>query len=149
MSRSGYSDDCNGWSLVCWRGAVTSALRGTRGQAFLREALAALDAMPEKRLSASVLVAADGCCCTMGAVARARGIDTSGVDAYDREDVAKTLGIAEAMAAEIAHENDWIAERVTYVPNDKGGLSRVPAESPEARWVRMRAWVAAKIKAAP
>jgi hypothetical protein len=37
MSRSGYSDDLENWSLIRWRGAVASAIRGRRGQAFLRE----------------------------------------------------------------------------------------------------------------
>ncbi|KGC50992.1 hypothetical protein DO66_5867 [Burkholderia pseudomallei] len=36
MSRSGYSDDCGGWSLIRWRGAVNSAIKGARGQKFLR-----------------------------------------------------------------------------------------------------------------
>lgn len=35
MSRSGYSDDCYGWELICWRGAVNSAIKGKRGQSFL------------------------------------------------------------------------------------------------------------------
>ena len=47
---------CNEWSLIRYRGAVKSAIRGKRGQAFLREMLAALDAMPEKRLSAGALI---------------------------------------------------------------------------------------------
>ena len=34
MSRSGYTDECDGWELVRWRGAVNSAIRGKRGQAF-------------------------------------------------------------------------------------------------------------------
>jgi hypothetical protein len=46
MSRSGYSDDHSEWDLIRWRGAVASAIRGKRGQAFLRELLVALDAMP-------------------------------------------------------------------------------------------------------
>lgn len=59
MSRSGYSEDWDGenWTFIRWRGAVKSALRGKRGQAFLREALAALDAMPEKRLITHDLIA--------------------------------------------------------------------------------------------
>ena len=28
MSRSGYTDECDGWELVRWRGAVNSAIRG-------------------------------------------------------------------------------------------------------------------------
>ena len=54
MSRSGYHDDCEGWDLI--RGAVKSAIRGRRGQAFLKEMLAALDALPEKRLITEDLV---------------------------------------------------------------------------------------------
>jgi hypothetical protein len=57
MSRSGYCEDMDDqWAHIRWRGAVTSAIRGRRGQAFLREMLAALDAMPEKRLVAGALV---------------------------------------------------------------------------------------------
>jgi len=57
MSRSGYVDDMSDeWAAIRYRGAVSSAVRGKRGQAFLREMLAALDAMPEKRLAAGALV---------------------------------------------------------------------------------------------
>ena len=63
MSRSGYSDDCSGRELNLWRGAVESAIRGKRGQAFLREMLVALDAMPEKRLIAGELVTPTGEVC--------------------------------------------------------------------------------------
>lgn len=46
MSRSGYSDDCDDpLQEGRWRAAVNSAIRGKRGQAFLREALAALVAV--------------------------------------------------------------------------------------------------------
>jgi hypothetical protein len=51
MSRSGYSDDYDdGNSLAMYRGVVASAMRGKRGQAFFRDLVDALDAMPEKRL---------------------------------------------------------------------------------------------------
>ena len=46
MSRSGYGDDIGQWDLIRWRGAVQSAMCGKRGQAFLKEMLAALDALP-------------------------------------------------------------------------------------------------------
>lgn len=49
MSRAGYSDDFEGGELNVWRGAVKSAIRGKRGQAFLKELAAAMDAMPDKR----------------------------------------------------------------------------------------------------
>lgn len=133
MSRSGYSDDCDDtWGVIRWRGAVKSAIRGRRGQAFLREVLDALDAMQEKRLIAHALVR-DGECCTMGAVALARGLEVSSIDPDDREEVASAFGIAEALAAEIAYENDdyW------------------RPETPEARWERMRSWVAKRVSPSP
>lgn len=46
MSRSGYSDDIDQWDLICWRGAVASAIRGKRGQAFLLEMWKAMTALP-------------------------------------------------------------------------------------------------------
>lgn len=52
MSRSGYTDDWDGenWDFIRYRGAVKSAFRGARGQAFLKEMIATMDAMPIKRL---------------------------------------------------------------------------------------------------
>lgn len=37
MSRSGYTDEDDIWAMIRWRGAVTSAIRGKRGQQALRE----------------------------------------------------------------------------------------------------------------
>ncbi|MEQ6327304.1 hypothetical protein VLF92_03065 [Pseudomonas chengduensis] len=126
MSRSGYSDDCDGWELICWRGAVNSAIKGKRGQAFLIELRDALDAMPEKRLISEELEA-DGQFCTLGVLGAKRGIDMKGVDPDDRESVARLFGIAPAMAAEIVFENDEVGSWRN--------------ESPEDRWKRMRKWV--------
>ncbi|WP_186113894.1 hypothetical protein [Burkholderia gladioli] len=126
MSRSGYSDDCDGWSLIRWRGAVNSAIKGARGQAFLRELAVALDAMPEKRLIKDELKSADGEFCTIGVLGHVRGIDMSQLDPDDRESVSAAFNIAPALAAEIVFENDeafW---------HD---------ETPEHRWQRMRQWV--------
>lgn len=132
MGRSGYNEDCGGWSLIRWRGAVASAIRGARGQAFLMEMLKALDALPEKRLIASALVTAEGECCAMGSVALLRQLETKSVDAYDREAVADLMGIAEALAAEIAFVNDN-----DFAYNE---------ETPEQRFARVRSWVADSIK---
>jgi hypothetical protein len=131
MSRSGYSDDCDGWDLIRWRGAVNSAIKGARGQIFLRELLTALDAMPEKRLIANKLVA-DGSYCTLGVIAKRRGMDTD-IDPYDTETLANRLGIAEAMVKEIVFEND---ERPW----------NYRTETPEQRYERMCAWVVKQIK---
>lgn len=127
MSRSGYSDDCDGWALIRWRGAVKSAIKGKRGQAFLRETLAALDAMPVKRLVANDMEVA-GEFCTLGAVAARRGMPASNLNDCDRDHIAKELSIAEALAAEVMFENDdW------------------SSETPEHRWSRMRAWIASHV----
>jgi len=138
MSRSGYSEDGDdNWSLICWRGAVNSALRGKRGQAFLRELGEALDAMPVKRLVAEELQA-DGEFCTLGVIGQARGLDLATIDPDDSELVASSFGIAEAMAREIVWEND----EHPGVYDAQCGWRR---ESPEERWSRMRNWVDSQI----
>ena len=75
MSRSGYSDsdDFDYWELNLYRANVERAISGKRGQAFLRELIAALDALPEKKLISESLADADGVC-ALGSVARSRGI---------------------------------------------------------------------------
>lgn len=134
MSRSGYMDDvdCDFSNImqINWRGAVCSAMRGKRGQAFLKEALAVLEAMPVKRLITEDLEK-DGEVCFLGAVGKARGIDMSKLDPEDSGPVADTFGIADAMARELVYMND----EANYL-----------SESPEARYERMLAWVKTQIK---
>jgi hypothetical protein len=144
MSRSGYSDDCDyNWSLIMWRGAVKSAITGKRGQAFFKEMLAALDALPVKRLVKDELQATDlvpcshwgmfeaTSVCAIGAVGRARGVDMTSIDPDDPPQVANAFGIAQAMAQEIVYVNDeW------------GGYR----ETTEQRFARVREWVASQIK---
>jgi len=134
MSRSGYDDCCDGWELICWRGAVASAIRGARGQAFLREMLAAMDALPKKRLIHGELVSPAGEVCAIGAVCRARGLDVSRVDIEDTEAVARAVGIAGAMAAEIMfiNDEDWYSR-----------------QSPEDCFATVRTWVVEHLKASP
>lgn len=126
MSRSGYIDDCEIWDLIRWRGAVASAIRGKRGQAFLLEMYRAMEALPERKLIAGELEA-DGAVCAIGAVGKARGIDMSKIDPEDRETVAQVFGIPPTLAAEIVFEND----EYNYWQK----------EEPEARYQRMRQWV--------
>jgi hypothetical protein len=132
MSRSGYHDDHDDyWALIRWRGAVKSAMRGKRGQALLRDLLAALDAMPEKRLIAHELVTADGEHCALGVLGAARGFDLTKIDPDDAEQVAKAFDISPALAREIVYMNDEWVTRGT----------------PEERWARMRMWIAAALAA--
>jgi hypothetical protein len=134
VSRSGYIDDCwdgDNWSAIMYCGAVTSAFRGKRGQAFLKEILAALDAMPEKRLVGDSLEDQEGAVCTLGAVGKARNMVMSQIDPEDYHTVAGKFGIAEAMAREIVYMNDEASWG---------------NETPEQRWSRMRIWIAGNIR---
>lgn len=130
MSRSNYDDDCDGWALIRWRGAVKAAIRGERGQALLRDLRDALDAMPSKRLIAESLESS-GAVCALGALGRTRGIDMAQIDPDDSETVAKKFGIADALAREIVYKND---ECSAY------------KETEAERWIRMRAWVERQIE---
>ena len=142
MSRSGYIEDLDPFDLGRWRGRVMSAIRGKRGQALLRDLLAALDAMPEKRLTTNALVKPDGDVCALGAVCFSRGAATreemlSWINEDEEDDdpiwtnetLAERLNVAECLIREIENEND------------EGGWN----ETPEQRWARMRAWVARHI----
>jgi hypothetical protein len=161
MSRSGYSDECDGWALIRWRGAVAQAIRGQRGQAMLRELVAALDALPEKRLVSGSLVTADGEFCALGALGRARGVDVALIDPEDRTAVAKAFGVAEALAAEIMYMNDeegpeemigfnflvcgpmrpWESHvQLRWRRNESAGA---------VRWSLMRSWAAQNLTAEP
>lgn len=131
MSRSGYSYDCSDWALVRWRGAVTSAIRGARGQKFLQELLSAMEVMQEKTLIRAELLDRHGGFCALGAVGLKRGINMEKLDPEDREQTAGAFGISQAMVAEIVFEND------------EGGEYE---ETPQGRWRRMYAWVKANIR---
>jgi hypothetical protein len=160
MSRAGYSDDCDGWALIRWRGAVKAAITGRRGQALLREMLTALDAMPEKTLIAHNLEA-DGEHCALGVLGAARGITLNELDPEDRNAVADAFGIAPALVAEIVYKNDegideydWVDVEICgpmrpHFP-DWGRHARTVRvhvrQVHERRWRWMRAWVAAQIK---
>lgn len=135
MSRSGYSDDCdNDWELICWRGAVASAIRGRRGQAFLRELLAALDARLHGRLIAHELEAA-GEVCAIGSVGVLRGADLvvemRRLNPDDPEAIAAAFGVAPALVKEIEFMNDEAGRH---------------DETPERRFERMRAWIMSQIR---
>ena len=158
MSRSGYSDDCDSAELNMWTGAVASAIRGKRGQAMLRELLAALDALPENRLATESLVSAEGEYCALGALGRARGMDMESIDPEDRKSVAWAFGIAEALAAEIMYRNDEVIDECKYIDVTFSGPVRpIYPEygkhtktvrmlgAAEKRWSYMREWVASNI----
>lgn len=130
MSRSGYSEDCdNNWDMIKWRGWVASATRGKRGQAFFRELVSALEAMPEKRLIEDEL-RKDGEVCTLGALGAKRGVDLESISPDDHDRLATTFDVSSKLIQEVEYEND------------EGGYR----ETPEQRWTRMHAWAKNQLK---
>lgn len=130
MSRSGYIEGSDCEHINLYRATVWRTIHGKRGQAFLKELAAAMDAMPEKRLIREELVTHAGECCTIGVVCKSRALDTSKVDIDEADMVGKLVGISTALAAKIEFLND-----------EDGPAN----ETPEQRWVRMRNWVAEQI----
>lgn len=178
MSRSGYSDDgwddeSAQWASIRYAGALKSAIRGKRGQTFLKELLAALDAMPVKRLirehlvidgdqdsytgdhygggtypqlivGADELIARDGTVAAMGDVCALGALGkVRGLDMGDL-DPEDADGVADAFGI-----NEKIIRDIVY-HNDEcfdyeyvGGARRVI--TPEERWHKMRNWIASLI----
>jgi hypothetical protein len=134
MSRHGYSTD--GENVAMWRGTIASATRGKRGQAFFRSLVEALDAMPEKRLVEGALQTAEGDC-AFGCLARARGVDLSGMDVstdeWDTEQWDK-LGALFDIAPQLAQE-------VMFINDDSWNVT-----TPEERWQAVRTWAARQIR---
>ena len=131
MSRSGYTDDCDGKGYGIYRGRVASAIRGKRGQRLLRDLAEAMDAMPRKRLIAGEFVAQDGEACALGVLALHRSIpDADAIDSEDHELLSEIFDVPRCLIREIENENDE--------------CSCYPTDVIE-RWDRMRDWVASKI----
>jgi len=154
MSRSGYSDECDDSGFAMYRGQVASAIRGKRGQAFLKELRDSLLALPEKSLTADSMAFRaspadpDGAVCAVGSLALRRKIaegktrtdavtelreEWKGCDGEECGDsVASEFNIAEQLAREVMYEND----EACYDDRETG----------EHRYRRMLAWVNRNIK---
>ena len=135
MTRSGYSDDVDALDLGRWRGQVASAIRGKRGQEFLKRLVVALDAMPVKELVADDLVS-DGSYCALGAYAAMYSPEALRLDPEDLNAIGRELDIARQLVAEVVHENDDMS---TF------WCSRGPYENAN-RWRYMREWAESHIK---
>ncbi len=135
MSRSGYidgGDSDDDLRMGRWRGIIASATRGKRGQQFFRDLVAALDAMPEKRLASGELQDKEGAVCALGALGKHRGVELGALDTYDHEALGKTFNVAEQLTQEVMYTND---EAWPGKPDDTG----------QARWQQVRAWAARQI----
>ena len=144
MSRSGYSDDCYGWELVRWRGAVASAICGKRGQALLKELETALVSLPEKKLIQHEFANPEtGQVCALGAVALKRrlaegvslpdalkDVEAKYPEGEEAEVIAEEMNVANALVKEITSVND----------DEFYGRS-----TPEERYKRVLNWVREQI----
>lgn len=165
MSRSGYIED-DGEDVLAmgrWRGAVASAIRGKNGQAFLKELLAALDAMPRRELISQELKV-EGQFCALGVLGDKRGVPLESLDPEDYEAVASAFKINEKIVQEIVYLNDEHCDDWMWVEIEICGPMRPwypewgqhtktyrapdPA-APARRWAYMREWVAKQIEATP
>ena len=144
MNRSNYVEDQGDlWAVVRWRGAVKSAIRGARGQQFLFDLIAGLDALPEKKLIGNQLEV-EGEFCALGVVAHRRGIDIKeyefpenqyDIDDCHHERIANALDIADALGREAMFVND-----------DSWYYSNIPERAARQRYQRVYDWAAANIK---
>ncbi len=141
MARHGYIDDCDFEDNLVhgrWRAQVRSATLGKRGQSFFRALVAALDAMPEKRLIEGELENQEGAVCALGALGKARGVDLSAIDTEDYEALGATFDIAHQLAQEVMYANDE-----AWVPSGGGVVVHI---TPEQRWEQVRRWAAKQIR---
>lgn len=142
--RIGYSEseDYPG-QFELWQANCQRSLQGRKGQAALRELETALLALPVKRLIAEEVENADGEVCTIGALAKFRGLITDEMKAqgeYDMEGVGVKLGIPRMVAWKIVEVTD------IQLP-DSFHYYNTPV-SPEYRYQKVLAWVQSQIQSA-
>lgn len=134
MSRSGYSYDYDHVNL--YRNAVDRSIAGRRGQTFLRRLLAALDALPRPRLIAGLLRENDDVC-TLGSLIPVETIAAKPSLNDEDLDAERLTGLLDAAPS--------LLREIAYL-NDEEGPSR---ETPEARFVRIRAWIVSQLREEP
>lgn len=142
-----------------WRGNAKRELKGKRGQEFLRELLAALEALPDKRLIEGE-VAKDGAVCALGSLALKRRVDAGedpaavvadlekvNVDPWEGECIwdwaERELKAPTHIAWLVPYENDDDGSTFDYVTFKKTPVT------PEMRYERMVAWVRARLAGEP
>jgi hypothetical protein len=125
-----------------WHANLRRTMQGKRGQAFLRELLGALDALPQKRLIQGAMQQG-GEVCALGAVGLKRSMEMNGVDCHDHDAIADAFGISSMLAQEIAYWNDQGMEGCLLGLTDGGGWKE---NTPEDRFAFVRAWVVARLE---
>ena len=132
MSRFWEDESDDPLDYARYEAAKRSTLRGRRGQAFLRELVAALDALPRPELSEGALGdRRTGCVCALGAIALAQGdsFDDLAKDNgnWSLDETAERYSISPTLANEIISANDdWRDGNAVNVRR--------------SRWRHVRAW---------
>jgi hypothetical protein len=145
MSRHDYVedyDDDNGWM---YEGRRTVALFSAKGQAFLRELAAALDAMPVKELVLGALEYPSGAVCALGALGKARGIKMTDLHLDDAGQIAKAFGTCATMVREVEFENDEFDDVERYASLEEAEEHEA-GETGYVRWLRVRQWIDATLR---
>lgn len=135
MSRLLYNDDdCSPSEEGLQKGWFLSTIRGQRGQRFLRELVAALDALPTPELSSGALEdAKTGCCCAFGAVRRLRGPENVKLWFHPEEEdmtpnhLAEPFGVSQTLAWAVVQANEDMNESNAE-------------QARRHRWAEVRAW---------
>ena len=130
MGRSGYEDSGfdsqeDQWSYIRYRGALKSAIRGKKGQTFLKELAEELDAMSVKELVANELEDGENFC-ALGVLGNKRGLVMRDIDPDDIEFCAELFNMNEKLYREIVYIND----ECCWHENKKN-----------ERWKKVRKWV--------
>jgi hypothetical protein len=136
MSRLYFDDDWDYNVEGLQQGWLRSAIRGKRGQQFLRELVTALDALPTPELCCGALEDAQtGCCCAFGAVRRLRGPENVNLWFHPEEEdmspynLAEPFGVSNTLAWAVVQANEEMAESNTE-------------QARRRRWADVRAWAA-------
>ena len=142
MSRLYYDDDCDPSEEGLRRGWLRSAIRGQRGQRFLRDLVAGLDALPTPELSSGALEDPEtGCCCAFGAVRRLRGPKNVPIWFHPEEEdmtpdsLAEPFDVPETLAWAVVQANEEI-----FSSNTERDRRR--------RWAEVRAWAVCNLQEA-
>jgi hypothetical protein len=108
-----------------WQANCQRSLSGKIGQAALRDLLAALLALPSKRLIANELDDGENVC-AIGALARYKGLPARTVEDADTQDVGIECGMPRLVAWKVVELNDvefdykWAeGKRIEYTPEER------------------------------
>lgn len=172
MSRSGYidydgGDEFDHFRAAGWSSNVRRCIAGRKGQLLMWQLYLALESLPERALITAALVDRQGSYCTLGALARYRGLtipddlketeDGEQPDEYEfAEAMGPLFGIKDMLAREVMFENDeadnwhWPDGTVCHgVPYAQRETPIRREDTPAERWQRMREWVVSQLRGIP